>query len=126
MTPRRIVILFVVVALLSILCISKLKVSYLPATTVTNQISVYFDVAGSDPEQTEALATESLENALSGITGIKKISSVSSYNSGRIVVSFESESDLDYKYFEIMAAVRQLREHLSPVFRFQLLSKGMN
>lgn len=113
-----------VVALLSILCISKLKVSYLPATTVTNQISVYFDVAGSDPEQTEALATESLENALSGITGIKKISSVSSYNSGRIVVSFESESDLDYKYFEIMAAVRQLREHLSPRVSFPTVIKG--
>ncbi|AMR33103.1 hypothetical protein A0256_17620 [Mucilaginibacter sp. PAMC 26640] len=116
--------LFIVTAMLSIFCLSKLNISYLPAQTTANQISILFSVADADPEQTETLATEPLENILSGINGIKKISSVSSYNSGRIVVTFESKSDFDYKYFEIISAVREARQHLSPRVSFPLVSKG--
>src|SRR5690625_7241529 len=87
MTPFRVVILFILAALISLSVLPDLKVSWVPQEK-TASLTIDYNVRQADPVLTEQQATAALENALSQIKGLKKINSVSRLHGGRISLYF--------------------------------------
>lgn len=111
MTPFRTVLLFFLVAASGIICIPYLKVDLLPAEK-NHQLSVSFSLPNSNPELVEQRVTGILENALSGLNGLKRISSVSRYNGGNIKLVFGKNSDMDFLQFETVSILRRIYPQL--------------
>ena len=71
-------------------------------------LTVSFGVPRSSPDLVEKLATSPLEGALSQLADLKKINSVSNYDRGSITLSFDKETDMEFKKFEVSSIIRQV------------------
>jgi len=120
--PFRIVLIFIALALSSLLCLPALKVNLLPKEQV-KQLNITFQVYGASPEQTEQQATSVLENTFSQLKNLKKITSVSSYNYGSIQLYFDKNEDMAYRKFEAVALIRQIKPQLSENVTYPLVSQ---
>src|SRR5690625_1679069 len=123
MTPFRVVILFILAALISLSVLPDLKVSWVPQEK-TASLTIDYNVRQADPVLTEQQATAALENALSQIKGLKKIHSVSRYNGGSITLDFDNSSDMAMKRFMVAMYIRHLYPQLPEGISYPVISGG--
>ncbi|HLR33472.1 MAG TPA: efflux RND transporter permease subunit, partial [Fodinibius sp.] len=123
MTPFRVVILFILAALISLSVLPDLKVSWAPQGKTTS-LTINYNVLQADPVLTEQQATAALENALSQIKGLKDIHSVSRYNGGSITLDFDNSSDMAMKRFMVAMYIRHLYPQLPEGISYPVISGG--
>ena len=87
---------------------------------------ISFFLPAAIPEFVEQEATSPLENALSQITDIKKITSISKYDQGTIELSFSEDVDLEFKKFEVVSTIRQLYPKLYPKLSYPMVEQRAN
>jgi multidrug efflux pump subunit AcrB len=121
MSPFRITLVFVLVALAGIFCAPFLSLSFSPAPSA-NAFTVSYSFAGMPPLTVEREVTAPIENELSRIQGLKSVSSVSRHGSGYVQVEFDAGEDMAFRQQELYMAMRQLKlppEVGRPVIRRQ-------
>jgi len=123
LSPFRIVLLFLLIAIAGLLCLRYQKISLLPTGTF-KQMDIYFSLPDSPPEVIENKITAVLENALSQIEGIKKITSSSAYNNGHISLEFDKNANMDQCRFEVSALVRRIYPQLPPGAGYPYISSN--
>ena len=89
--PTTILILFIVLTALGLYSTSKLPIDLYPDVEIP-YIIVSTNYPNAGPEEVENSITRTLESALSGITGLKKLSSTSSSGSSMVLL------ELNYKF----------------------------
>lgn len=122
MSPFKTVLSFVIIALLGYLFISKLSVDLVPNTQLP-VITVSYSLTDAPPEILEQQATGPLENALSQLSQIKKIYSVSGYGQGSIEITFDKEVDIAFKKFEVSSTIRQVYKKLNAQLSYPLIEQ---
>ncbi len=116
-------VLFFVAAFIGLALLPFLQTDLLPKETQASlQISYHYPSAA--PETVEQNATAPLENILSQISGVQKISSVSSYGKGNIVLHFAKTEDLAFKKFETASLIRNIYKKLPPVLSYPEITQG--
>ncbi|MFT6216578.1 MAG: multidrug efflux pump subunit AcrB, partial [Roseivirga sp.] len=109
--PFRVVIVFVVLAMVGIALIPKLNVNFTPRYTKP-AITITYSLPKSSPDIVERLATSPLENAMSQIEGVNKSYSISQYDRGRIELSFDKGEDMEFRKFEVNSLIRNIYKKL--------------
>ncbi len=109
--PFRIVIIFLVLAIVGLALIPRLNVNFTPTYTKP-AITVSYSLPNSSPDIVERLATSPLENALSQLEGTNSLNSVSRYNSGFIEISFDKGVDVEFRKFEVSTIIRNIYKKL--------------
>lgn len=122
MSPFKIVLSFVIVALLGYLFIPKLSVDLVPNTQLP-VITISYSLPDAPPEILEQQATGPLENALSQISRIKNIYSVSGYGQGSIEITFDKDVDIAFKKFEASSIVRQVYKKLNTQLSYPIIEQ---
>lgn len=122
MSPFRISLSFFVLALLGVVLASRLSLSF-TNPLLTSSFTIAYSLSEATPTVVEQQATALLENALSDITGIQKISSKSGYGSGSITLEFNSDEDLAFKKIEILTTLRRLKKQLPERMSFPLVTQ---
>ena len=109
--PFRLIIVFIVLAVIGVAAIPRLSVNFAPTYTKP-AITVAYNLPNSSPDIVERLATSPLENALSQLEGLNGLSSVSNYNSGSITLDFDKNDDIDFRKFEVNTIIRNIYKKL--------------
>jgi multidrug efflux pump subunit AcrB len=109
--PFRLVIVFVVLAMVGVALIPKLNINFTPRYTKP-AITITYGLPKSSPDIVERLATSPLENAISQIEGINKVYSISRYNQGTIELSFDKGEDMEFRKFEVNSLIRNIYKKL--------------
>ena len=123
MTPFRVSLIFVIVALVGFAGTRLLEINFTPKK-VSNSFIVSFSTGQNDsPLVTETKITSLLEGVLSTIPGVRKINSVSRYGSGYVSISFE-DLDIQQKRLEITTALRQIKKELPEEMAFPTVTLG--
>lgn len=122
MSSFKIILIFVITAALGFLFISRLSVDLLPDTSLP-VLTVSYSLADAPPEIIEQQATAPLENALSQVSQIKKIYSVSNYESGTIEITFDRETDIAFKKFEVSSIIRHVYSKLNAEISYPIVEQ---
>lgn len=122
MSPFKTTLIFIIAAALGMLFVSRLSVDLLPDTSLP-VLTVSYSLADAPPEIVEQQATGPLENALSQISQIKKIYSVSGYEQGSIEITFDREVDIAFKKFEISSIIRHLYGKLNAEISYPVVEQ---
>lgn len=109
--PFRLVIAFIVLAIIGAALIPRLSVNFTPNYTKP-AITISYSLPNSSPDIVERLATSPLENALSQLEGLNGLISVSRYNSGSITLDFDKNDDIDFRRFEVNTIIRNIYKKL--------------
>jgi multidrug efflux pump subunit AcrB len=123
MTPFRIIISFIVLAIIGFALVPKLSVDLNPREQEP-VLTVSYSVQRSSPELVEKLATSPLEGALSQLAELKKVNSISNYNVGSITLRFDKETDMDFKKFEVASIIRQVYPSLDQNVSYPLVTQS--
>ncbi|AEV30078.1 cation/multidrug efflux pump [Sphaerochaeta pleomorpha str. Grapes] len=91
--PTTVLIIFVLLTALGIYSIQKLPIDLFPDMDIP-YILVQTTYTNASPSEVEDKLTRTLENALSGVSGLKKLSSTSSEGSSTIILEFNMGTDL--------------------------------
>lgn len=75
-------------------------------------ISIISTLPGADPETLETTVTDSIEQAVSTISGIKNLRSVSADSVSQVIVEFELEKNVDIAFQEVQAKMGTIRSEL--------------
>ena len=113
MSNFKIILSFIFTAIIGFLVSFKLPVNLLPDNTLP-VLTVNYAWPDASPELIEAHATSLLENPLSQIPQLKKIYSVSNYSQGLIELTFDIESNIEFKKFEVASIIRRVYPKLNP------------
>lgn len=127
-TPKssfRIILLFIAALLSAWFSLPGLTVNYIPEEK-NNSLSLIFSLPANSPEAVEMQATSIIENACSGLSQLKKINSLSSYNKGVVTLEFSRQADMQEVQFEITQIVRRLFSQLPPGSSYPRIVKGTN
>lgn len=122
MSPFKIILVFVITAALGFLFISRLSVDLLPNTSLP-VLTITYSMQDAPPGIIENQATGPLENALSQISQIKKIYSVSGYGQGSIEITFDRGVDIPFKKFEVSSAIRQVYKKLNEGLNYPVVEQ---
>lgn len=122
MSPFKIVLIFIITAALGYLFISRLSVDLLPNTTLP-VLTLSYLLSDAPPEIIEQQATGPLENALSQLSQIEKIYSVSGYEQGTIEITFDKTADIAFKKFEVSSIIRQVYKKLTPALSYPVVEQ---
>jgi Cation/multidrug efflux pump len=105
--PTTVLIFTIVLVLLGVYSATKLPIDLFPDMDIPVMI-IQSSYPGAAPEEVEEKLTRPLENALSGIQGLNKITSTSSSGSTMIVLELEMGTDLN-------EATNQMRDRIDLV-----------
>lgn len=120
----RVVLVFLFFSILGLVLISKVEVNLLPSQKF-GALTISFSLPSSSPEIIERKITSLIEGACSQLSQIKRISSVSGYNSGSVYIEFDNSVDIEYKRLEIVGLIRQIRHQLPANLSFPKITKGL-
>lgn len=123
MTPFRLSLLFIIVAIIGYASALLLEINFSPKKISNSFIISYHTGQNDPPLVTEQKATSILEGVLSAIEGVKEINSVSRYGSGYITLEFEA-INLQQKRLEITTALRQVQDQLPEEMSFPTVEIG--
>jgi HAE1 family hydrophobic/amphiphilic exporter-1 len=104
---------FLVVITLGVVGLRRLPVDLLPQIDFP-RLSVNVSYANVGPQEMETLITDPLENALSGIPNLERMTSWSQEGRSRVSLEFGRGTDLDEAANDVRAALDQLRDNLPP------------
>lgn len=122
MSPFKIILLFTALAGIGFLVIPRLTVDLQPVSTPP-KITVSFNMPGSPPEIVEQEATAPLESSLAQLTRIKSIYSVSNYGYGSIEITFDNDTDMGFKKFEVSSLMRRLYPELNSAVSYPMIEQ---
>jgi multidrug efflux pump subunit AcrB len=120
-SPFRTLLMFACIALFGFWVIPTLHVNFV-SVAQGPQLTISFTMPDATPHRLEQAATAPLENALSQINGLKKITSTSFYDNGQIILLFDDAANMELKKFEAAAIVRQFYPRLPPSLSYPLVS----
>ncbi len=123
MTAFRVLIAFVVLGILGFAVVPLLSVDLNPREREP-VLSIRYGIPRSSPEIIEKLATSPLEGALSQLSELKKITSVSNYDQGSITLRFDKKSDMELKKFEVLALIRQVYPQLDERLSYPVVTQS--
>ena len=109
--PFRLIIAFIVLAIIGAALIPSLSVNFTPTYTKP-AITISYGLPNSSPDIVERLATSPLENALSQLEGLNGIKSTSRYNGGFITLDFDKNDDIEFRKFEVNTIIRNIYKKL--------------
>ena len=109
--PTTVVILFIVLVALGLYATSKLPLDLYPDIEIP-YIIVSTTYANAGPEEVERSVSRTLESTLSGITGLKKLMSVSSSGSSMIMLELNYGTDLDSASNEVRDRLDLVKAYL--------------
>ena len=109
--PTTVLIVFVLLTALGIYSIQKLPIDLFPDMDIP-YILVQTTYTNASPSEVEDKLTRTLENALSGVSGLKKLSSTSSQGSSTIILEFNMGTNLDEATNTIRDRVDLVRNYL--------------
>ncbi|WP_188467406.1 efflux RND transporter permease subunit [Marivirga lumbricoides] len=121
MSSFRSIIAFIVISILGISLIPELSVNLNPVK-VDNTLQISYSIADASPQEVERLASAPIENVMSQLRDLDKISSVSRYNGGNVSLEFSRNTDMGYKRFEVAALLRQLYPQLAKRVSYPFIS----
>lgn len=75
-------------------------------------VSVLTVLPGASPETIETTVSQPIEDALSSISAIKNLRSVSSDSASQVIIEFELEKNIDIAYQEVLAKLGTIRSDL--------------
>lgn len=109
--PILFIVFYLIIAGLGILGYSKLRYELLPelATPVITITAVY---PGGSPSEIENTVSKKLEDAISGVNKIKKVSTYSAENSSVISIEFIADADPEKAMQDVQRAVNKILPEL--------------
>ncbi|WP_225748112.1 efflux RND transporter permease subunit [Eikenella sp. Marseille-P7795] len=109
--PIPTIVLFFVLTLVGIFAFQKLPVNADPNVNFP-VVNVTISQAGASPDELENSVTRRVENALSGMAGVRHITSSITEGSSVTTVEFQLETDTDRAVNDVRNAVTQIRDEL--------------
>ncbi len=100
-------VLMVIIFIFGILGLLSLRSTFFPEAE-TRLIVVQVTYPGASPEEIEEGIVNKIEDNLKGTTGVDRVTSVSSENSGRVTVEIKTGNDIDEVLQEVKNAVDQI------------------
>ena len=101
---------------LIMLCLGAVAFLYLPVDLLPRiefpRLSVTVDYANVGPEEMETIITDPLENALSGIPNLERMTSRSEEGRSRITLEFGQATNIDEAANDVRAALDRVRDDL--------------
>ncbi|MCU0443444.1 MAG: efflux RND transporter permease subunit [Microscillaceae bacterium] len=109
--PILIIVFFIVTTLLGIFALGQLKYELLPKINApfVTIMSIY---AGASPSEIENSLTKKIEDAIAGVSKIRRITSRSNEGYSIIGIEFIQDSDLDEALQDVQRAVNQILPEL--------------
>lgn len=123
MTPFRVLVAFVVLAILGVAVIPLLSVDLNPREKEP-VLTIAYGIPRSSPEIIEKLATSPLEGAFSQLSELKNITSISNYDRGQITLRFDKKADMELKRFEVLSLIRQIYPQLDSRLSYPTVSQS--
>jgi len=102
---------FLIFIVLGIVCFRNLPVDLLPQVELT-RLTVRVSYPNVGPEEVEKILTDPIENAVSGLPYLERITSRSEEGSARITLEFARGTDIDEAANDLRAALDRLRDDL--------------
>lgn len=109
--PIFIVCLFILILGVGYLSLKNMAVDLYPDVTVP-VVTIFTSYPGAGPEEVEQLVSKPIEDEISSIAGIKKISSINQENNSVVIAEFTLESDLKYAEQQIRDKVASARRKM--------------
>lgn len=122
MSSFKVILIFIIAAALGIVFISELSIDLLPNTSLP-VLTVSYSLQDSPPEIIEQQATGPLENALSQISQVRKMYSVSGNEQGIIEMTFDQEADIAFKKFEVNSIIRHVYRKLNNEISYPIVEQ---
>ncbi len=107
MSSFRVILLFALLSLIGLAVSPFLSLNFIP-TTDSNSFTVSFAYPGKSPLSVEREVTSLVESELSQLEGLSAISSTSRTGGGHVILSFDSDEDLQFKQQQIFTFLRRL------------------
>ena len=111
--PVAVTMAFLIVITLGVVGLRRLPVDLLPQIDFP-RLSVNVSYANVGPQEMETIITDPLENALSGIPNLERMTSWSQEGRSRVSLEFGRGTNLDEAANDVRAALDQLRDNLPP------------
>jgi HAE1 family hydrophobic/amphiphilic exporter-1 len=111
--PVAVTMVYLIVVTLGIVGFRYLPVDLLPRIDFP-RLSVNVSYPNVGPEEMETIITDPLENALSGIPNLERMTSFSEEGRSRVSLEFGRGTNLDEAANDVRAALDQLRDDLPP------------
>lgn len=100
-------VLVLLILIFGFVGLSNMRSTFFPETE-TKIIAVQIIYPGASPEEIEEGVVSKIEDNLEGLSGIDKVTSTSSENSGRVIVQLERGFDIDVLLQDVKNAVDQI------------------
>lgn len=124
MTPFRVSLVFLVLTVVGVATSLFLEINFTPSNESSSFIVSFSSGRNEPPLVTEEKVTSIVEGALSTLTGLKEIKSVSRYGGGYVTVRFDEVANLQSKRLEVLTALRQVRPQLPATVPFPSIDLG--
>ena len=111
--PVATTMFYLVVITLGIVGFRYLPVDLLPPIEMA-RLTVYTNYPNVGPEEMEQIITDPMENALSGIPNLERMSSSSSEGNSRVTLEFTQGTSLDEAANDVRGALDRIRNNLPP------------
>src|SRR3989339_1297639 len=120
--PAFTIVLSLLLMAIGLICYQKLPLRYLPKITVP-VISISTDYPGAASNLVETQVTNVLEDAVSGLPGLKFMTSTSQNGNSQIVLTFNIDTNLDNAAQDVRANVAKVADQLPADIKPPVVSK---
>lgn len=111
--PVATAMVYLILIVVGLVGYSRLPVDLLPAIEFP-RLSVYVNYPNVGPEEVETIITEPLENALSGIPDLERMTSRSSEGRSVVSLEFSRSTDIPEAANDVRAALDRFRDNIPP------------
>lgn len=123
LSPFRVAFIFLMLVVGTIFILPSLKVNLFPSEE-SSRLTISFSMPNSSPDIVEQQITSIIEGACSQLKDVKKITSVSAYNSGSVVLIFAKGANMPFKEFELTLLIRQIYPKLPAAASYPSISQS--
>ncbi|MFP3941099.1 MAG: efflux RND transporter permease subunit [Thermoanaerobaculia bacterium] len=123
--PVATAMVFLILIVVGIVSFRMLPVDLLPQIEFT-RLTVHVDYPNVGPEEIETIITDLIENAVSGLPNLERVTSSSEEGDSRVRLEFARGTDIDEAANDLRAALDELRDELPDeadtprIFKFDL------
>lgn len=119
-----IILVMCVLMLVGVLVIPRLDISNEPRPELGKTLTISFSWHNASAKVIEQNVTSRVEALVSSIKGVEKVSSVSRFGSGSIVVEMKPTANVSMAKFEIASILRQVKSKLPEGVSYPIVSGG--
>jgi HAE1 family hydrophobic/amphiphilic exporter-1 len=109
--PSLVIIVFAALAVLGIICYNQLPYELMPKMSppIVTVVTMYY---GASPEEIESNVTKVIEDAVSGIEKIDKVTSISQEGVSMVTIQFKFSTIIDYSLQDVQRKVNAIVNQL--------------